>query len=992
MNLLTSLSHFVELDRVMTYTEFSVGDHSISIPAEDNAQGEIDGMRIIHYIRDNAYFYEITNKNSITIQYSLGYHIITPTNSMKITYLAPNLILSNLQRQETIRITKYDDVSVQLLNNSFYEIILKFLHKSVKPKEKSLLSTNIKRNSLANINPPYFQVNQNDLKGKTFYRGLPIQVSGTLYTAHNTHVDRYHIIQMEYPPNGWVNVHSGRYNAGNYLISFVIDSNKFNIPTQKIRFKVKDTNTHDPINGYYTLTMKERISIEGLQLENSDLTVDDSDTVIKFDKIINNQKTQNIMAHYYINDKIQGTQQISTSTKQIVIKNILNQLKFGTHSLVVYINDSYSWSKNYTLEFSYSDVILKLTNCQMEQYVYYNKKDETISASCSLTYNGRYSLVYESQIERYPSQKNVFNNITIYHKILEGLSEGTYNFYITVKENRDRNPRSSSKILLSLIFKFNSPIIDIYNKDEIKIYYKNQDKTIQINYDLRDADGLTNIQILYKFDSKPEQIQRVSFRSDSVSNQNLHLNFPDDLNGDDHSLTIRAFDGIYYSNTTILHFKYLSNAPNLTIFNIEEITTYYNNIDKAIVIYYNIFDADGLNNIALKYDIDDFNQEAKQLNSQEKLLTNQILQIPFPPKLEEGKHIIHIYATDGKRNSETLAKQFIYMYNEPSFTSLQIDKNVYINNIDTIITASGKIQDKDGNENIILRFLIDNEIVNETRININTIDNFSLDGWKKGLKKGDHQVKIIAIDSHKKQAISQEISFYYNFTEPKIELVLPVDPVFIKQFYDEYLTVIVNITDVNAPCKIVVKYQIENHEIESEEIFISDDLAYGNGIEIPKDLTTGNHCIDIWVENEYFPSEKIHINFTVCQDYPAPFIHVKNLPKKRLIKTLNRTVDFDIHATVYHSDQLNISYSLDNNSDVIICSVQESDYQGIYSFDTQNIEQGHHVIEFKACDSNGKCSLSDKIEFIMENYPKTNIPMVYKQSLFRRSRMNENSH
>lgn len=153
----------------------------------------------------------------------------------------------------------------------------------------------------------------------------------------------------------------------------------------------------------------------------------------------------------------------------------------------------------------------------------------------------------------------------------------------------------------------------------------------------------------------------------------------------------------------------------------------------------------------------------------------------------------------------------------------------------------------------------------------------------------------------------------------------------------------------------------------------------------------GNNILKIWVTNNDMISSKV-INHSFIVKVPHPSIYINNLSTNVLVRIWNRTVTvlYDASTVVEEEKSLHIQYSFDGLINTSVANI--SDYSQSHTAKVpvpSDIRNGQHFIVFVACDSNGRCSESNKVLFFFKEHPETKMNNIYQSNFYRRQRMSD---
>lgn len=213
-----------------------------------------------------------------------------------------------------------------------------------------------------------------------------------------------------------------------------------------------------------------------------------------------------------------------------------------------------------------------------------------------------------------------------------------------------------------------------------------------------------------------------------------------------------------------------------------------------------------------------------------------------------------------------------------------MDMKLYRNKVD-IINISGPITDLDGSGTVIISLFINDIEFENTTISIETTSpipfSFIYPNSNNDLRDGRNSITIKAEDNEGKTAIkTTEFKFSYNAPDLQLKDV-KFSYSFTKNLDLNQINIKYDVTDIDGPTVIKILYNIDSRV---EKLYESLETASLNlsifdkpmNINIPQDLTEGNHTVFIWATDGAHNSTKREINFQFKHNAPKISLSSKN--------------------------------------------------------------------------------------------------------------------
>lgn len=331
------------------------------------------------------------------------------------------------------------------------------------------------------------------------------------------------------------------------------------------------------------------------------------------------------------------------------------------------------------------------------------------------------------------------------------------------------------------LFHHNNPVLEIIEPKNVQSYTKNKEpKSIFIKFNYSDRDGNENLQLYYGIDGPcrssayTEQTFTAEIFNESYVS-NISINIDQNLYEGEHFIRLCLIDkDDKDSEFQDLHFIFKHNAPVFEITNKQDSYEFTKNHDpKQFNFICSVSDLDGNSYINIKYKFDANTREnivssPIELTDSQNQKDDVRFNIDVPQNLNEGKHIISLWANDGSYSSNTTDIEFMFFMNNPELNVMQPHaKPIFIKNSKRkTLEVNFEYYDRDGNEMLTLYYCISDSCTKyekefhalEYDKNYNAQANITI---LQNLTNGDHNITLYMKDSNNLVSQLRNVTFFF---------------------------------------------------------------------------------------------------------------------------------------------------------------------------------------------------------------------------------------
>lgn len=360
--------------------------------------------------------------------------------------------------------------------------------------------------------------------------------------------------------------------------------------------------------------------------------------------------------------------------------------------------------------------------------------------------------------------------------------------------------------------------------------------------------------------------------------------------------------------------------------------------------------------IVSKFDLTDYNQPSEKTISLE---VNQ--------SLSEGDHTYYFYLKDNyDKQSQTVKYTYYYKHHTPVISNLRPVKPSFRNIYDQI-QISGSVSDADGRGKITVSLILNNRIISEVPTPISSTSNYGFvfiyNNENNELVHGTNTFTVKATHDSGKSA-TKEVSFNFEYNRPELTLKnLQSTYSFTKNKDPKSLSVAYDIKDIDSN-EVTIKYEIDTRGAADYTTHISQyssvsltDQSFT--IDIPQDLSEGQHTVFVWAADEYLQSEHQPIKFNFAYNAPTISLSTNN----RANYTNNIDTPIVIQGTVIDPDgsgSVTLTLFLENNTydsqEIQISSTNPHEFQFTITNINNTLEEGNIHYNLTAKDETEKTS------------------------------------
>ncbi|EAX88311.1 hypothetical protein TVAG_158240 [Trichomonas vaginalis G3] len=354
--------------------------------------------------------------------------------------------------------------------------------------------------------------------------------------------------------------------------------------------------------------------------------------------------------------------------------------------------------------------------------------------------------------------------------------------------------------------------------------------------------------------------------------------------------------------------------------------------------------------------------------------------VNFPSNFQEGSHTIYvwIYLSNGQSTTKQ-SKQFSFARNTPMISLSTTPKSKYTRNVDTSITISGTVSDKDADEIITVNSAFDGSstISKSTQITVNDASNhaFSLViSFQNGFSLGSHTISIWAVDNNGKSTAKTNYPFTY---VPSLSISVHN---LAKDSYFKNIDTMMSITGLGdadfSSYDISIKFSIDNTEVQATPTISKSQYSYtfSASISIPSKLSESSHELRVWATSTTGSTTSKVIK-TFYFYHNSPMLQISTPNGNTYIHNINKSMKIDGCVTDIDGDdvvKINAYFdgsSIVANSTTIKIQSSKSHCFSLYCPFPQTMKQGSHNIKLTAIDQLSKTTSETRTFSLKYNQP-----------------------